>query len=668
MIFLIAFLGIWVGLWTYKSPIFFFILSVLFALYIVYRFKWKKVILFSGFFLIGVGMTFIQFDLNQQTYHGIVIESKDNYYLFSCGLEKFYIYEKNNDCEVGDVLKISGEKQIIDFEVLESSFDFNEYLTDKGVKYQLLIKNKTEIFKSLIRFKKHKNNFLDKFDSNNVDFINSLFFGSTIKGEFNQTLSNLHLYRFSTVSGLYVYFILNVLIKLYSIKFKNKTAELLAFLSLSPYLIFAIFKFSIFRICYLFILKWINKYILKKKFDYLSILSISGLILLMINRFLAYQDGFVLGYLMSLYTHCLNNSFSFLKSKHKKILMYVSIWLFFIPFETNYYHEISLLGPLIQIILSPAIIFISFLLTLCFYFVPLFGFVNSTINCFKFLIDIFDTIPMNVHCPPMSIPLGFFYEMILLSCLYILAIKFRPIFKLSFVPIFCLCMYFFPFEKTFGSQIHFINVGQGDSTLIIHQKQTILIDTGGSLYQDIAKKTLIPFLKKKRIYSLDYVIVTHDDYDHNGAFASLNENFVVKKYIDHKKEFPLIINDDFIIKNLNIYASSDEMDDNDKSLVLYFAIKNTSFLLMGDTPKWVENKIIKDNPQLNCDILKIGHHGSNTSTSEYFIDCVRPKQAIISVGKHNNYGHPSDSVLAILKAYDIRIRRTDIESTISFIF
>lgn len=227
---------------------------------------------------------------------------------------------------------------------------------------------------------------------------------------------------------------------------------------------------------------------------------------------------------------------------------------------------------------------------------------------------------------------------------------------------------FFSFEKTFGSQIHFINVGQGDSTLIIHQKQTILIDTGGSLYQDIAKKTLIPFLKKKRIYSLDYVIVTHDDYDHNGAFASLNENFVVKKYIDHKKEFPLIINDDFIIKNLNIYASSDEMDDNDKSLVLYFAIKNTSFLLMGDAPKWVESKIIKDNPQLNCDILKIGHHGSNTSTSEYFIDCVRPKQAIISVGKHNNYGHPSDSVLAILKAYDIRIRRTDIESTISFIF
>ena len=87
---------------------------------------------------------------------------------------------------------------------------------------------------------------------------------------------------------------------------------------------------------------------------------------------------------------------------------------------------------------------------------------------------------------------------------------------------------------------------------------------------------------------------------------------------------------------------------------------------MGDATKRIEEKIIQDNPDLRCDVLKVGHHGSNTSTSELFLKTVQPKVAIISVGARNNFGHPDPTTLAKLKANGIAIRRTDLEGTISY--
>lgn len=86
---------------------------------------------------------------------------------------------------------------------------------------------------------------------------------------------------------------------------------------------------------------------------------------------------------------------------------------------------------------------------------------------------------------------------------------------------------------------------------------------------------------------------------------------------------------------------------------------------MGDAPKSVEYTIMEENTTIQCDILKIGHHGSSTSTSYRFIDYIKPKEAVISVGR-NNYGHPEDSVINILEKRNIKIRRTDKEGTISY--
>jgi len=227
-------------------------------------------------------------------------------------------------------------------------------------------------------------------------------------------------------------------------------------------------------------------------------------------------------------------------------------------------------------------------------------------------------------------------------------------------------VYSLPINNLMTFEVDYINVGQGDSTLLRYQNTTILIDTGGLTYTDLATSNLIPFLKGKRIYKLDAVFITHHDYDHYGALDSLKENFTIKN-VFYNDQFSTININNMEFKNLNTYGSLFE-DENYKSLVLSYEFKNIKFLFMGDAPKEIEEKIILSNPNLRCDVLKVGHHGSNTSSSEDFIKTIKPKIAIISCGYNNKYHHPSDETLEVLEKYNIEIRRTDLEGTINYKF
>ena len=119
-----------------------------------------------------------------------------------------------------------------------------------------------------------------------------------------------------------------------------------------------------------------------------------------------------------------------------------------------------------------------------------------------------------------------------------------------------------------------------------------------------------------------------------------------------------------IFNNYNPFT--DYIEENDRSLVLGFRLGNSDYLLMGDASKKVEKRIMEHYPTLTCDILKVGHHGSDTATSNEFIKYLNPKVAVISCGKNNFFGHPAKNVLAILNANQVQIRRTDLEGTITF--
>ena len=216
--------------------------------------------------------------------------------------------------------------------------------------------------------------------------------------------------------------------------------------------------------------------------------------------------------------------------------------------------------------------------------------------------------------------------------------------------------------------------------------KTILIDVGGHSNYEKNKKlydTIEGSIKSLGIKKIDCFLITHGDFDHMGEAINLVENFKVEKVIFNCGEFNELEQDLIkvldkkkipyysCIKELNIddnklyfLNNKDYGNENDNSSVIYTELNNHKFLFMGDAGVGVEEDLIKKYNLQDIDVLKVGHHGSKTSSGEEFIDEINPKYSIISVGKNNRYGHPNDSVLDNL--YDSKIYRTDQDGSIMF--
>lgn len=230
-------------------------------------------------------------------------------------------------------------------------------------------------------------------------------------------------------------------------------------------------------------------------------------------------------------------------------------------------------------------------------------------------------------------------------------------------------------------KIHFIDVGQGDSTLIITPRgKNILIDGGGSDSYDVGKNILLPYLLDRKIIKLDYVIISHFDSDHVKAVLTILEELNVEKVIigkqyessENYKEFLEIIKHKNIFvkqvskgdkinieKHLSInilFPISDQLISenalNNNSIVAKLVYKNFSMLFTGDIEEIAEEKLVEmyaRTSTLKSTILKVAHHGSKTSTTEEFLELVSPQIALIGVGKNNLYGHPNSGVIDRLR-------------------
>ena len=212
-------------------------------------------------------------------------------------------------------------------------------------------------------------------------------------------------------------------------------------------------------------------------------------------------------------------------------------------------------------------------------------------------------------------------------------------------------LYFNPYY-TIYNEVTMIDVGQGDCILIrlAFNQGNYLIDTGGQKDYDVAKSTIIPYLKSIGIKKIDDVIITHDDFDHNGALESLIDNFKVDQVIKKGEDLN-------VLKYLDIDFYSDKT--NDQSLVYYMKLNGKGYLFTGDLSSEGEKKIIEKYPNLKIDFLKVGHHGSLTSTSTDLLSKYKPKVGLIGVGKYNFYNHPNPTIIDRLKAYGVQTYRTD---------
>ena len=235
--------------------------------------------------------------------------------------------------------------------------------------------------------------------------------------------------------------------------------------------------------------------------------------------------------------------------------------------------------------------------------------------------------------------------------------------------------------------VYFIDVGQGDCILVNVNGYNLLIDSGPSS----ARKSLLGYLDKLSISKFDYVIATHPHEDHIGNMDAIIRKYHIGKFLAPKVTASTLTFENMVTalndKNLKISVISTGSNsinlgketsimfytlpnlNTDDELNLYSPIikltyKNISFLFTGDAELKNEEFLIKNEINLRSHILKIGHHGSSSSTCEAFLNSVNPKVAIISVGSNNKYGHPADSTLNLLKNYHIKLYRTDLLGTI----
>lgn len=242
-------------------------------------------------------------------------------------------------------------------------------------------------------------------------------------------------------------------------------------------------------------------------------------------------------------------------------------------------------------------------------------------------------------------------------------------------------------------KIHFIDVGQGDSTLIITpHNQKILIDGGGSSDEsfDVGKNTLVPYLLDRRIKKIDFILISHFDSDHIGGIFTVMKELKVGKVIISKQgensqnyqEFKRIIKekkiDVIVVKKGDVLKIEDSIKFNilwpreeqitknilnNNSMVVKFCYKDFMMLFTGDIEEIAEKEILQEYQEkenvLKADVLKVAHHGSKTSSTQEFIEKVSPKIALIGVGKNNKFDHPNVNVLNLLRSNGIKVYRTD---------
>ena len=594
---------------------------------------------------------------------------------------KYYI---DNDDEIknfksnysfGDKVYIEGEISVPNNNTIPNNFNYKDYLYHKYIYYIVKIDKIKMISKNDNIFLNIKNSIYKRIDAIKYnDYLYAFILGKSYYID-SEVLNNYkingitHLFA---LSGLHVSMFSSII--LFILK-KIKLSEKLSYFITSLFLIFfafiASFTPSIVRSVLFFILSSINNvYYLYIKPKYLLYIVFS--ILIFINPFYIYDTGFILSFCISFFILLFNEKNKINNNLLSILVISILSTLSSLPIIINMSYEINILGFINNLFFIPYVTYIVFPLSIIVVFISKLSFI---LNFLIIIMEYISKVSSNILNIKLIFPKMSLFLIIIYYVLLILIVK-----KINLKKIFIIYLSFLYFRCDFdkNNYVYFIDVGQGDSALIVTKNnKSILIDTGGKVggNYSLMKSNVIPFFKSIGIRKLDYLFITHGDADHCGNSKSLIDNFSVKNvYLNkgkinncEKKTNGNILYDDYLkIDNIEIYSlnNGDYNDENSLSMVLLLVIDNYKILLMGDAPKKVEEEIIDKYDLDNIDILKVGHHGSNTSSSKNFIGHIKPKYSIISVGKNNKFGHPKKSVLDTLS--DSKIYRTDEDGSIMF--
>lgn len=639
----------------------FLTIGLLIIIVIFYLIKKQFIFIFINILLfIIIAFSYVQnnkkYDCDFDNFF-IVKEIHDNYSIVEQDHHKYLLYQDNIDINEGNIIKINGKLKDINKNGIPYLFSFDEYLSYHNVYYQIEYTNIIVINDKEMVQNKIINKLISKLDMSK-EYINLLLFNdkSTSLDGFYDSLIKISAVQLFVISGFHISFLSKIIDEVLY-KFTKKKDNILSIIIIFLYVYILKFSLSSLRAFLSLIINKINKY-LKLNMNMVDINSLIAILFLLVQPKNLFLVGVQLSFIIVIILGIISN----VKSKSSKYLGVIIPFLISLPIIMNMNGNIGILNIFMNFLLTP-VVCIIYILGIITIIIPYFDiFLLFIFIGFESMVELIDKLNIYIKFPYLSLyGIIIFYIIIYSILLYIYNNdKKNIIINCSFLSIFLICWYIKPISLPY---VLFFDVGQGDSCLIhgINNEYNILIDTGGNIYTDIAKKRLIPYFEKEGIRKLDLVIISHLDYDHYGALDSLVNNFKVEKIISDNN-YKNIYFKKLNIENLNNYYSEVD-DENTKSSVLLFDYLELKFLMMGDAPIEIEKKIINDY-DLDIDVIKVGHHGSKTSTSFNFINEIKPEIAIISVGKNNNYGHPNKEVINCLTYHNVSIFRTDLNGSI----
>ena len=560
-------------------------------------------------------------------------------------------------------------------------FNYKKYLLSKKIYYTFTIK-KIDINENISMQYKIKNSLIDRIEKLNSPYLYAFILGDTsfIESSIKSTYQSNGISHLLAISGMHITLLFSTIYRLLEKIKRTKFNILFVFILLFFYLFLVNFTPSSIRAGLMFIVL-----LLFKKMKSYKVLIFIFALLISINPYYVYNIGFLLSFIVSFYILLFND---LIKGNYFQKLLMTSLIAFIasMPVIIYNYNSINLLSVFLNLIFVPFVTYLVFPLS----FVSLlFGFSRMYI----FFTGIMENLSLFFDKLSISIILGDIGAFIIIYVVIGIFVLYKmKMGKYGYLLIYFVALFIHFNIHTMNPTITMFDVGQGDSILVEfpNNKGNILIDTGGSYTEkwkktnySLAQNITISYLKKKGIKKLDYLILTHGDYDHMGEAINLVNNFKVEKVIFNCGNFNTLemelikllkikkIKYYSCIKELNIdnnklyFLQTKEYDnENDNSNIIYTELDGYKFMFMGDAGVEKERDILEKYNLSNIDVLKVGHHGSGTSSSKEFIKEIKPKYGVISVGKNNRYGHPNKEVLDTLN--DSKIYRTDQDGSIMF--
>ena len=630
-----------------------------------------------------------------------------------------YINKKNKKLlEYGDLIEIKGEYSAPEVARNYKGFDYSQYLKTLNIYGTIKVEeskiiNKNQLSPILISINNIKEKMIDNANRNMPKRTANLLLGiligerDNIQEDIIESFRTANLSHILAVSGAHTsYIILGITYLISKSKTPKRIGYIITIINLLIFIIITGASYSVVRACIMAIVV-IGAKICYRKENFFTSICISLIIILIQNPFAINDIGLKLSFMgtagIVIFNKSITNFFIKLKIKQKiaeALSVTFSAQLMIMPITILNFNTISLTFFISNILASPLLGII-----IIFGFISIFisSILNPISKILFLILHIFLELLILVSKVTEKIPgssilvrtpnilFAIVYYILILFFNYFFVIKQNPTrrfhkkiikiitiknikngFKVIAV-VFLIMLLLTRIVRIINPtlKIYFIDVGQGDSTLIVTPKNKKILIDGGEGKTNV----LFQYLLDRRINKIDYIIISHFDSDHcNGLIQIIEkmrvENIVMSKQSKESEEYKKILE---IIKQKNIKVSSVKAEDkiiieknlytkilnpaekfefqdlNNNAIVAKLVYKNFSMLFTGDIEKAEENLAKKYKNELKSTILKVAHHGSKTSTSEEFLKYVEPQIALIGVGENNKFGHPNQITIEKLK-------------------